>query len=102
MRSRKNSWRARSRVSSVKLELRHPAFITWQRRLVALVQYAVFQHQQIDLGAHEASIGILRRTHDGLTTNIEARVYDHATSCQALEFGDHVVIVGLVVVMHRL
>ena len=48
--------------------------------------YTVFYDKDIHLGPHETSVCIFWRTDDGLSSNVEACIYDHSTTCKLLKF----------------
>ena len=67
--------------------------------LVLLSQDGVADDEQVELGAHEAAEGVLRRAHDRLAPHVEAGVDHHRTACQPVKTADELVIdrVGLAV-----
>jgi len=56
---------------SIKDKLVPPVRIVLERRLLGLVQNEILEDQDVHFRSHEASICITRRTHKGLTTDIE-------------------------------
>src|SRR5262245_52322792 len=76
---------------SVQLELA-PVVSAEGRVLVFLAQVAVPGRQHFDLRPHEAPQCLLRRAHDGLAADIEARVDEHWATRQLLEAGEQGVI----------
>src|SRR6266581_4036751 len=56
---------------SIKYKLVPPVRIVLERRLLGLVQNEILEDQDVHFRSHEASICITRRTHKGLTTDIE-------------------------------
>src|SRR5216683_2402113 len=66
--------------ASVKLKLRTPIDIVCKSSLFFLIQHAGFQHEEVHLSAHEATIAVLRRAYDRLAAHVETGVDDHRTS----------------------
>jgi len=58
-------------TQSVEFEFSFPRIVGLQPRLIGLGQQEILEHQVINLGPHEAAIGILGGAHDGFTTDIE-------------------------------
>ena len=67
-----------------------------------LIQYIAPQHEDVHLGAHEAAIGVFRRTDNRLATHIEGGIDDDAISRQALKGLDDIVIARAGVVIDGL
>src|SRR5262249_9168819 len=79
---------------SIQLELREVRLargLVGFLRKVLLVQHAVFEHQQVHVGASEAAVGVLRRADDRLATHVEARVDEHRTAGHLVEDGHELV-----------
>src|SRR2546425_3967222 len=49
------------RLASIELKFAPPIRVSLQRWLMCLFEHAVLEHEEIDLGPHEAAIGVRRR-----------------------------------------
>src|SRR5215510_6167702 len=54
----------------VQFEFFLPIRVALQSLLVGFIQKTIFQHQNVDSGAHETSIGVFRGADDGLAPNV--------------------------------
>jgi len=48
--------------------------------LISLRKYVVLKHKNIHVRCHKTAIGIVWSAHDGFSTHIETRIYDHRTT----------------------
>src|SRR5436189_3562929 len=73
---------------SIQVELALPVDVARQRRLVGFSQDERVQDEDVHLRAHEAEIGVLRGADERLAAHVEARVHEHRTARQLLEFAE--------------
>ena len=64
-------------------------------RLRGLLEQERPEHEAVDVGAHEAAVGVLRRADDRLAAHVERRVHQHRAAGEALERLDQVVVVAV-------
>src|SRR5207245_11572716 len=65
--------------SSVQLKLFAPVAITGERLLLSLLQHTVLEHEQVELSAHEAPVGVGWCADDRLAAHVERCIHDDAT-----------------------
>src|SRR3954471_16561692 len=81
--------------SSIELELVLPFCRLLPFLLLSFAEEKRTEHEEIEVGAHEAPIGIFGRAHNWLAANIERAVHHNRTTRQLLEASYQLVIVGV-------
>ena len=73
-------------ATEVSIEIEFFAVVPFQRGvLVLFAQHGTTAREHLDLGAHEASEGVLGRAHDRLTADVERGVDEHGAAGQRVE-----------------